>query len=229
MPNYKTGKVTEAISFDFFQEKVKKANLLTESEAFMWLLYYCGVRKSEAFERVAEDVKMENGCFVIDFHQRKKRGAHAPPQKIPQSWPGIPSLIAVYEKAKKRRAQHKCIFVYELHEGAKTRIWKRDGKPRAIKERTSKDVLAHWLFPNIGSTQAWRIVKRVLGSKYYPHFLRLNRITEICKDPTTNFSRLKSFTGIKSFGALEYYMGTSSTEVEEAFDFMAKQINKKRS
>ena len=63
-----------------------------------------------------------------------------------------------------------------------------------------------------------------IGQQYYPHFLRLNRITEICSNPEANIEMIKSFTGIRSIRVIEGYMGTSKKEQKAAMDFMAKQI-----
>ena len=82
----------------------------------------------------------------------------------------------------------------------------------------------HWLFPNIGSSTALRLVKEVLGPKFYPHFLRLNRITEILTDPTGNVTRIKSYTGIKTVKVIEAYMGVSEKEQEAALAFMEKRM-----
>ena len=72
---------------------------------------------------------------------------------------------------------------------------------------------------------AWKIVKDVLGSSYYPHFLRLNRLTEIGSDPEANIVRLKSYSGIKSIKALESYLGTSRQEQEAALSWMDKKFH----
>ncbi len=86
---------------------------------------------------------------------------------------------------------------------------------------------ARWLFPHIQSVTAWKIVKRVLGEKYYPHFLRLNRLSEIGSDPTANLVRLKSYSGIKSIQALEFYLGTSRKEQDAALSWMEKKMRGK--
>jgi hypothetical protein len=82
----------------------------------------------------------------------------------------------------------------------------------------------HWLFPNIQSSTALRLVKQVLGSRYYPHFLRLNRLTEIGSDPEASIVRLKSYSGIRSIKALESYLGTSKEEQEAALSWMEKRM-----
>jgi hypothetical protein len=87
-----------------------------------------------------------------------------------------------------------------------------------------KVIRDQWLFPNIQSATAWRIVKAVLGAGFYPHFLRLNRLTEIGSDPEANIVRLKSYSGIKSIKALESYLGTSKEEQEAALSWMEKRM-----
>jgi hypothetical protein len=225
VPNYKFGKQKEPITFHDFRNSVKKAQLSQDKEAFIWILYYCGVRKSEAHERVTEDITITEDLCIIDFHQRKKRGETVPPLKLKRSWAGVNLIIKQYETMKGRRAQKKAIYVYEEQPNGKTRIWKRDGKPRPIKERTAKIQLGHWLFPNIQNTEAWEIVKKVLGEKYYPHFLRLNRLTEIGSDEKANIVEMKSFSGIKDTKTLEGYLGVSQKQQDKALEYMDKQIN----
>ena len=63
-----------------------------------------------------------------------------------------------------------------------------------------------------------------MGPEYYPHFLRLNRLTEIGSDPKANIVKLKSYSGIKSIKALESYLGTSKEEQEAAISWMEKKM-----
>jgi hypothetical protein len=77
-------------------------------------------------------------------------------------------------------------------------------------------LIGQCLFPHIQSATAWRIVKAVLGEEYYPHFLRVNKLTEIGSDPEASLVRLKSYSGIRSIKALETYLGVSSKEQEAA-------------
>jgi hypothetical protein len=79
MGKYKHGKKEELLQFALVKQKVVNAVLPWKDEAFFWLLYYCGVRKSEAYERVASDFRITDTRLVVDFHQRKKRGAEVPP------------------------------------------------------------------------------------------------------------------------------------------------------
>ena len=205
---YKHGKQERPITFREFQEHMKKAQLSQEEEAYLWLLYYTGCRKSEGFERVATDIQITEQYFIIDFHQRKKNGATVDPLEIPRSWPGIELLVKITERAAAQRPFTKQVFFYEA------------------KKRRSRIQRAHWLFPNIQSTKAWELIKQVLGPEFYPHFLRLNRLTEIGSDPEASLIRLKSFSGIKSVSSLEHYLGVSKAEQKGALSWMQKQINK---
>jgi len=77
---------------------------------------------------------------------------------------------------------------------------------------------------NIGSTTAWSIAKNILGDKYYPHFLRLNRITRMFDDPTTTIPEAKSWTGIKTAKALDHYIGYSKRRLQKGVDRLRKEI-----
>jgi len=205
---YKAGKQERLITFEHFCLCVAKAHnsLDEEQECYIWLLYYTGVRKSEGFERTVTDAVVTPTLFIIDFHQRKKNGARVDPLELPRNWPGIELLVKRKEAAQKQRAHTKLIYYQECG------------------ERRSRLVKDKWLFPNIQSTEAWRIAKRVLGPDFYPHFLRLNRLTEIGSDKTASIVRLKSFSGIRSIRSLEAYLGISKDEQTEALKFMGNRF-----
>lgn len=208
MPKYKHGKIIEALSFQQIQEKVEaaKPRMNLEALSYFWLLYYSACRKSEAYERTVEDCSVKDGCFIIDFHQRKKHGAEVPPLKFPLWFPGIDKVCEWLDLARSKKKTRKLI-------------------ERTVKGvRSTKRLRARWLFPHVAARWAQVIVKEILGEQYYPHFLRLNRITEMCSDKDVSLTRLKSFTGIKSLDALQSYMGVAEKEQDAAVDFMAKQI-----
>ena len=206
MGNYLYGKKEEILPFAFVKQKVVDAGLPWRDEAFFWLLYYCGVRKSEAYERVASDFKITGTHLIVDFHQRKKRGAEVSPLDLPLAWYGIDKLSKAVQLATASKPKSKALFTYVN----KKRV-------RALK-------LDRWVFPHIQSTKAWEIVQYVLGIDYYPHFLRLNRLTEIAQDPTASLTRLRSFSGIKSTTALDSYLGTSKKEQQKAIEKLTSEL-----
>ena len=69
---YKHGKQERLISFQEFRERVNGSNLNSEKKGFIWLLYYSGCRKSEAYERVAHDCQVTDSHFILDFGKRKR-------------------------------------------------------------------------------------------------------------------------------------------------------------
>lgn len=205
MGQYKYGKKEEIIPFQIVKQRLIYAKLRLRDEAFFWLLYYCGVRKSEAYERVASDFKIKDKYLVVDFHQRKKGGAEVPPLMLPLKWYGMDKILRSIRIALDCRPKRKAVYVYE--KGKRVRLLKMD----------------RWLFPQIQSTKAWELVQDVLGEDYYPHFLRLNRLTEIAQDPTASLTRLKSFSGIKSTTALDSYLGTAKKEQQKAIEYMSRR------
>jgi hypothetical protein len=255
MGKYKFGKQEEIISFQQFSEKMAQAHLGEEETAFMWMIYWIGPRKSEMYERVSEDCAIiiihkeinslgkevktqklltfplgnnftfagnDEVYFSLDLHKRKKNGAEVPALELPYRWPGIDLTVKMAELAAERRPTGKTIFTYEP-----SGLFKKmkGGKKKELKSRHGKTVKAHYIFPNIQSTKAWELAKQVLGEKFYAHYLRLNRLTEIGSDPEANLIRLKSISGIKSTRALEKYLGTSKKQQTAAIRFMDDQVN----
>lgn len=211
MPHYKNGKQSEQLEFNQVKEKVSAAQkyLTKEQLSFFWLLYYSGARKSEIYERTVGDCSITSEFFILDISLRKKGSAQTMPLEFPLWFPGISVVCEWLEKARTLKKTRKLL-----------EKWKK-GK------RLTSRIRAHWLFPHVAARSSQHIVKKVLGPQYYPHFLRLNRITELCSDPESNLTRIKSYTGIKSTRIIEEnYMGVSKKEQKAALDFIGKQIKK---
>lgn len=205
MGKYKHGKQEHIMDFEEVKQKVLDAKLPRNDEAFFWLLYWCGTRKSEAYERVAEDFEVTDTYLIVDFGQRKKGSAKVDPLEIPLNYYGVDKIVEAIEKANQRKKRIKNFYVYV------------DKKRTAIRKK------GRWIFPHVQSTKAWEIVRKVLGEGYYPHFLRLNRLSIIGSDPTASLTRLKSFSGIKSVRSMEYYLGVSKKEQQKAMEFSGKE------
>jgi integrase len=218
---YKEGKIMEPMSFQEIQKRVQKVSkhLTVESLAYFWLLYYTGCRKSEGYERKVSDVKLTDSHFIIDFGQRKKGGAKVPPLKLSRDLLGVDLLVQQFETAGKRKPSKKIVQVRQSTE--EMRKTTKGMKP--ILKNVGIVKREQWLFPHMNSTGVWRLMKRILGDRYYPHFLRLNALTEIATDPTVNLDRMKSFSGIKSIDALQEYLGTSEKEQDAALSWREKQ------
>ena len=211
MGRYKHGKQKEIIPYPEIVERMKQATangLELEKRAYFWILYYCGVRKSEAYERTIDDVVVTDESIILDFHKRKKGGETVTPLEIPRFFVGMDDLVKQHKAMSERKPYTKSVYVRESHKWVKQSI---KGK---------------WLFPKIQSSSAWYVIKKILGENYYPHFLRLNRISEICLEPSANMVRVKSFTGIKTARIIDAYLGTAKKEQTIAFKLMAENIRK---
>jgi integrase len=201
---YKYGKQKEIMSVDEFREKLESSDLDLEQKAFIVLLWHTGVRKSEAYERVKKDVEITDSHVIVDFYKRKKGGEEVPPLKIPRTFYGVEEYLKPY-LTKPKRLKVKTIFTYE------TVLGKLIIHSKQVKDR--------WLFPHINSTTAWRLVKKVFGERYYPHYLRLRKLSKIGKDRRRGtIIHLKSVSGIKSLRALEEYMGIDEEAQDEAME-----------
>lgn len=226
MPYYSiSGKKEEVIPFDVVKRKVAGARLTVSEEAYFWLLYYCGCRKSEGYERVAEDFEITDTHLIIDFHQRKKGGAKVPPLELPLYWEGIDKIVKCVRFAGMKPPTFKKVFTHEPT--GENRVTPK-GRTVPIKKRVGRIVQARWVFPQIQSTKAWKLACKVLGRGWYPHFLRLNRLTEIGTRPAGNITEMKSFSGIKSVRSLEAYMGTSKKAQKQAIEWMDQEYGQKR-
>lgn len=62
---------------------------------------------------------------------------------------------------------------------------------------------------------ATRVVKRCLGQRYYPHFLRLNRATHFLDDPSTTIPEMKAWFGWKKTATIDDYIGYSSRHIDK--------------
>jgi integrase len=201
---YKYGKQKAIMSVEEFKEKLEAANIKLEQKAFLILLWHSGVRKSEAYELVKEDIEITDTHVIVDFHQRKKHGENVPPLKIPRRFYGVEQDLIPY-LYKPNRVRLKTLYTYETCQGKLL--------------THSKKAEDRWLFPHIGSTTAWRMCKRVLGPEFYAHYFRLRKLSKIGMNREKgSITHLKAISGIKSVRALEAYIGYDEETQDEAME-----------
>lgn len=164
---YKYGKQKAIMTAENFKEKLEISQLIMEHKAFLVLLWHSGARKSEVYERTKDDIEITDTHVMVDFYQRKKHGDTVPPLKIPRRFYGVEEYLLPY-MLKPKRMRQKTIYTYETSEG-KLII-------------RSNRIEAKWLFPHVSSATAWRICKKVLGKEFYPHYLRLRKLSKIGMD-----------------------------------------------
>ena len=61
---------------------------------------------------------------------------------------------------------------------------------------------------NCHSITWWRWHKDVFGDQFYPHWLRLNRITFFCSDPRFSIAEIRTFTGLNLL-TIDHYISKS--------------------
>lgn len=81
-------------------------------------------------------------------------------------------------------------------------------------ERVKKTSPGRRVWPFTTRT-AINIVKRAMGEKYYPHFLRLNRATRFLEDPDTTIPDMKAWFGWKRIETINKYVGYSKRHIRE--------------
>jgi hypothetical protein len=201
---YKFGKQKTIMTVENFREKLDISELKLEHKAFLVLLWHSGARKSEVYERTKDDTELTDTHVIVDFHQRKKHGDTVPPLKIPRRFYGVEEYLLPYI-LKPKRMRQKTIYTYETEDGKLIIHTNRIG--------------AKWLFPHVSSSTAWRVCKKALGSEFYPHYLRLRKLSKIGMNREKgSITHLKAVSGIRSLKALEAYLGYDQEAQDEAME-----------
>jgi len=203
------------MTLDAFKNALEKSPASLEQKAYSVLLWHTGVRKSEAFERIVDDAKLTEDLVILDFHKRKKGGEEVPPLNIPRGFFGVNAyLVPWIVEAQALKPSWKRLYVQETTAATRTTA---KGKTVTIKRRVGSEVKASWLFPNIASSTAWTVIKKLLGPEFYPHYLRLRKLSSIAKNPQTrSLLHIKSVSGLKSLRAIEAYLGFDMETADEA-------------
>jgi len=160
------------------------------SRAFLWLLYYTPLRKSELYERSLGEFQIarskEMGSYVlIDLYRKKKIVTEKKPARK------VPFYLSL-------DAPHS----HEVLDWLRYRMEQVDN---------NVDMLA---FP-ISSWQAWNTVKKVFP-KSYPHYYRFKYITDRASNPMVPIEDLLVETDLNII-TLRRYMMTGERQRRLAF------------
>jgi integrase len=110
MPNYtKSGKILIPLSEETFIDGMTNGKFVTEKhKALCALLYYTGVRITEALRAKKEQFTIQKGAVYFDVGKRLKHGEHTFPLKVPFSKPFTDLIQQSVEETK----QGKRVFPY---------------------------------------------------------------------------------------------------------------------
>lgn len=185
MPKYSLGKQTIPIDFETFDKAMQHGIFKNYThKSFLVFLYWFGVRRSEALERIKEDFRIEDDSLIVNAPAKK--GGERESLEVDINLPYVNLIIERIGKTKRHR-----------------RLW------------------------NFSERTAVRIVKRALGQKYYPHFLRLNRATKFLEDPETTIPEMMAWFGWKEAKTVSSYIGHSRRYIQKQKERLRRELEKK--
>lgn len=95
MVKYKHGKQTKPISFKDFKKIMEKGHFTeyyrNSHRSYLAFLYWFGVRRAEALERVKEDFLVEDDLLVVDA--TPKKGGEREPLEVATAFPYVNLII----------------------------------------------------------------------------------------------------------------------------------------
>ncbi len=104
MPVYKHGKQKETIDLETFRRWIRKLDGSPQplrDKSLLAFLYWFGVRKEEALERVKEDFSVKGGIMTVNAPPMKS--GERPPLEIPADLPFVNLIIKQVEETKPRQ------------------------------------------------------------------------------------------------------------------------------
>ena len=105
----KTGKQMNPLTDKDFLEGMQSGNFVCDNHmAFVALLYYTAVRKSEALRATREQFKVTKTDIIFSVGKRLKHGIETPPLKIPLAAPYANMIASAIESTK----PEKIVFPY---------------------------------------------------------------------------------------------------------------------
>ncbi len=95
LPKYKHGKVTAPIDFPTFKEAMENGRFakgkMLSHKSFLAFLYWFGVRKAEALERILEDFLVKDGLLIVNA--LPKKGGEREPLEVPVDYPYVDLIL----------------------------------------------------------------------------------------------------------------------------------------
>ena len=126
---YKDGKQTKAIDFETFQEGMesKKFSHPLRDGSYLAFIYWSGVRRSEAYERVKKNFEVKDDILLCEV-PAKKHGERGGSLRLPINLPYVNLILERIEKTRLRyhpELKRKDKFVWPISDSTAWRIVKR--------------------------------------------------------------------------------------------------------
>ena len=102
--HYKYGKQKEPIDFQTFKSIMENGKFVhrLRDKSILAFLYWFGVRRAEALERVKEDFKIKDGLLIVDA--TPKKGGEREPLEVPADFPYVDLIIEQVNRTRRTLA-----------------------------------------------------------------------------------------------------------------------------
>lgn len=102
--HYKYGKQTNPIDFQTFKKLMDNGKFVEplRDKSFLAFLYWFGVRRAEALERVKGDFKIKDGLLIVNA--TPKKGGEREPLEVPVDYPYVDLIIKQLNKTRRTLA-----------------------------------------------------------------------------------------------------------------------------
>jgi integrase len=103
LPRYKYGKITAPIDYSSFETAMENASFpkgrKLSYKSFVAFLYWFGVRKAEALERVVDDFLVKDDLLIVNA--TPKKGGQRESLEIPSEYPYVDLIIKKIEQTRR--------------------------------------------------------------------------------------------------------------------------------
>jgi len=122
--HYKYGKQTEPIDFETFKSIMENGKFVKPlaHRSFLAFLYWFGVRRAEALERVKSDFEIKDDLLIVDA--TPKKGGEREPLEVPVDYPYVDLIIEQVNRTRRTLA-NPTRRVWNFSESTAWRIVKR--------------------------------------------------------------------------------------------------------
>lgn len=105
MPNYRThGKILTPLSDEEWTEYMEKGQFVERNhKGFLALLFYTGVRQTEARRALKEQFRVRSQKLIFEVGKRLKHGLHTPPLNIPLDAAFVNEIVWAVDQTKPKR------------------------------------------------------------------------------------------------------------------------------
>lgn len=213
---YKHGKQKRAIGLPIFERMLKKVDKIALGKhdpltvkSFLAVLFWTGLRKTEVIGAKA--------------HRYVLPSCSTHPEPIFKFTEAIPGIVREDLEIKGESLFIEAVARKSGKRTAPLELWLELPYVDLIVEQARQTQPRARVWP-ISEWDAWHIFK-LIDAKKYPHFLRFNRITELCANPKLSVADICSWTGLTP-STINSYMERSGRFIKRTANAMREEYAK---